>query len=275
MKQFFCLIAAAATALCAQAFKADTITVTSKKYLAEPMKVTVITPDSKNSDDQFPSLYLLNGHGGDYRAWGNIRKDLGEYADRYGMIMVMPSGMDSWYWDSPRNDGMQMESFITEILVPHIDNTYPTIQDRNKRAIMGLSMGGHGALYLAGRHSNMFGAAGSTSGGLDIRPFAKRWGMDKHLGDYEQNKEIWNQHTVARMAGKFRNANIALIIDCGTDDFFAKVNDMFHHSLQSLGVPHDYITRPGNHSQKYWANSLLYQLVFFNEFFNKPVQSNK
>jgi len=42
--------------------------------------------------------------------------------------------------------------------------------DRNHRAIMGHSMGGHDALFLALRHPVIFGAAGSMSGGVDIIP---------------------------------------------------------------------------------------------------------
>ena len=38
-----------------------------------------------------------------------------------------------------------------------------------------LSMGGHGALWNAIRHSDIFGAAGSMSGGVDIRPFPDNW----------------------------------------------------------------------------------------------------
>ena len=48
-------------------------------------------------------------------------------------------------------------------------------------------MGGHGALWLAIRHQDIFGAAGSTSGGVDIRPFPDNWDMKKQLGEYKNN----------------------------------------------------------------------------------------
>ena len=40
-------------------------------------------------------------------------------------------------------------------------------------------MGGHGAMWLGIRHKDVFGAAGSTSGGVDIRPFPQNWSMNK------------------------------------------------------------------------------------------------
>ena len=55
----------------------------------------------------------------------------------------------------------------------YIDGHYKTITDRKGRAITGLSMGGHGGLWTAIRHKDTFGACGSTSGGVDIRPFPK------------------------------------------------------------------------------------------------------
>ena len=33
------------------------------------------------------------------------------------------------------------------------------------------------------RHKDVFGAGGSTSGGVDIRPFPNNWEMKKQLGE--------------------------------------------------------------------------------------------
>lgn len=154
-------------------------------------------------------------------------------------------------------------------LVPYIDANFPTITDRSKRAITGLSMGGHGSLYLAGRHPEIFGNAGSMSGGVDIRPFPKSWKMAEWLGPYEENKELWDSHTVAGMLPQIKDANLNITFDCGADDFFAKVNDELHDAMLEQGIPHDYSSRPGKHTHTYWRNSILYHLLFFNENFNK------
>jgi enterochelin esterase-like enzyme len=52
------------------------------------------------------------------------------------------------------------KSDITQELLPYIDSHYPVIQHKDARAITGLSMGGHGALYLAIKHLDQFGVAG-------------------------------------------------------------------------------------------------------------------
>lgn len=268
MKKLILAAVAAILSLSASAFSTDTLTLKSSR-LPEPMRVTVITPEIAKQRDNLPVVYLLNGYGGDYRSWGIIRPDLGHYADHYGMVLVMPSGMDSWYWDSPEKPNLQMESFFVDELVPYITRNYPVSERRELRAINGLSMGGHGSLWLATRHPDIWGNAGSTSGGVDIVPFKEKWKMKQSLGTYDSNPERWAAHTVTNMVPQIKEANLNLIIDCGSEDFFSGVNADLHRKLLDAKVPHDYTSRPGVHNAKYWANSLLYTLLFFHENFKK------
>lgn len=253
--------------LSASAFRTDTITIKEYSYLPQAMKVTVITPDTQMPDEGYPSVYLLNGFGGDYKSWGIIRPDLGQLADRYGFVIVMPSGMDTWYWDAPANPKVKMESFFTDILVPHIDNNYPTDPRAEKRAITGLSMGGHGGLWLGIRHPDIWKNCGSTSGGVNIIPFPEKWKMKNALGAYSTNPDVWKNHTVINLVPEMKAGRNNIIFDCGSEDFFAKVNADLHQALLDAKIPHDYISRPGVHNAAYWANSLPYQLHYFSTKF--------
>ena len=62
--------------------------------------------------------------------------------------------------------------------------------------------------------------------------------------------------------------SFAIAFDCGESDFFIEVNRALHARLLSLGIDHDFTTRPGGHTDQYWSNSLDYQLLFFQKFFN-------
>lgn len=254
-----------------QAARIDSVRISSP-YLDEPNPVIIITPDAAAEDvsARFPTVYLLNGYSGDHRGWlYTLRPDLPKLADQYGMVIVMPHGRDSWYWDSPELPGMQMESFFTKELVPYIDANYPTVQSAEKRAISGLSMGGHGAMWLAMRHSDIWGNVGSMSGGVDIRPFPDSWKMKQRLGSKADHPERWEQHTVANLVPTLKPGQLNITFDCGTDDFFYPVNCALHESLAKAGIPHDFTSRPGAHTRQYWSNSILYHLLFFNEAFNK------
>lgn len=268
------LFAVAAVALLgsfgARAFNTDTVTVESAPYLETPMKVTVITPDGVGPvDGAFPTVYLLNGYGGDYGSWGIVRPDLGDLADQFGVVMVMPDGRDTWYFDSPVNPKVKMESFITEALVPYIDKNFPTVNAPEYRAITGLSMGGHGAYWLGLRHPDIWKNIGSTSGGLNFLPFTNRWKIAQALGEYKDNPDVWASHTVINLVPSMKPGTQNLIFDCGSEDFFAGVNNDFHQALLDAKIPHDYISRPGVHNRDYWNNALPYQLMFFSTKFGK------
>lgn len=265
MKKITLLLSSLVLAMSASAYRTETICLESKN-LPAPDSVLVIVPDAASAA-KCPSVYMLNGFGGDHRQWTMIRPDLGKYADLYGMVLVMPSGMDSWYWDAPADPQMQMETFITKELIPYIDSHYNTAADRDKRAVTGLSMGGHGAFWLAARHPELFSSAAAISGGVDIRPFKDNWKMKNRLGEKDKYPEQWEKHTVANMVPELKNGKLNLSIDCGADDFFAGVNKKLHEDLLAAGVPHDYTSRPGAHTFAYWKNAIIYQLLFFNEAF--------
>ena len=269
-RQFFTLLAGL---LClsgsvAQAAKVDTLSVRSN---AMNKNVTVLTvrPDKAVGGEKCPVIYLLHGHGGNAFTWMTIKPDLPQIADREGIIFVCPDGKNSWYWDSPVNPSYRYETFVAKELVNYIDANYPTIKDRTARAITGLSMGGHGAMWLSFRHKDIFGAAGSTSGGVDIRPFPNNWNMSEWLGKESENQEVWEKHTVINLVEHLKNGDLALIFDCGYSDFFFEVNNNFHEKLLKYKIDHDFIVRPGAHNGDYWRNSIDYQIVFFNKFFNR------
>ena len=252
--------------LSARAARIDTLSVESRK-MDRKIPVVVVVPEQALQGKQCPVLYLLHGYGGNEHYWLRIKPELSDMADRDGIMVVCPDGENSWFWDSLKNADSQFETFVSSELVSYIDKHYPTVCDRKGRAITGLSMGGHGGMWLSIRHKDVFGAGGSTSGGLDIRPFPDNWDMKKQLGEMKDNPEAWEQHTVITQLYSLKNGDLALIFDCGENDFFYGVNKAFHEELDKRGIFHDFIVRPGQHNDRYWRNALDYQWVFFRKFF--------
>ncbi|MCM1029653.1 MAG: esterase family protein [Pseudoflavonifractor sp.] len=253
------------TALTAAA-QADTITLSSP-LIPEPMRVTVARPDGPGP---FPTLYLLNGHGGNYRNWPGLI-DIDSLARTREWVVVCPSGMNSWYWDAPEEPEMKMESFFVEELVPAIDSLYPTIPSRESRAITGLSMGGHGALWLALRHPSIWANAGSTSGGVDIRPFPGSWNMKRWIGERDSFPDRWRDHTVRNLVETLPDSvltSVNITIDCGTSDFFYEVNCQLDSILSARRIPHSFATYPGRHDWRYWRGSIHPQLERFARAFD-------
>ena len=253
----------------AQAGQVDTIQVFSAS-MNKNIKTCVIVPDNyKKSKKKFPVVYLLHGYSGNYATWVKSFKEVSQQVDRYGFIAIGVDGnYSSWYFNSPIDPTFKYETYIIDELVPFIDKKYKTIASREGRAISGLSMGGHGSLYLSLKHQDVFGAAGSMSGGVDIRPFSEKWDIKNRLGAITDFPENWEKNTVVNLIELNQNNNLKLIIDCGVDDFFIDVNRELHQKMLALKIDHDYIERPGKHNIDYWENSLKFQLLFFYNFFH-------
>jgi len=255
---------------CCFAAKVDTVSVFSNSMLKN-IKSSVVTPDGYDITKKYPVVYLLHGYSGSYKDW--IKDSVSEnLADRYNIIIVCPDGgFNSWYFDSPIEKSSQYETHITKELIPWIDKNYSTIANKAGRGISGLSMGGHGALYLAFRHQDLFGTAGSMSGGVDIRPFPDNWEIKKQLGNYKDNQLIWKENTIVNMLHLLTPNSLALIIDCGTADFFYKLNCELHEKMLNMNISHTFISRSGTHDWNYWKNAVKYHILFMSEFFEHNI----
>ncbi|MNS56134.1 Diacylglycerol acyltransferase/mycolyltransferase Ag85B precursor [compost metagenome] len=201
-------------------------------------------------------------------------KDL---ADQYDIIIVMPEGETfSFYLDSPVNRESQFETYITKEVIQKIDQTYRTIHEKKGRVITGLSMGGHGALYLATKHPDLYAAAGSMSGAVDMGTM-KNMGVDAPeridklmepvFGPQGAPQEVYAAHAVLNMVDKMKANALSLIIDCGVDDFLIGPNRELHRRLVYSKVSHEYTERPGAHTWEYWENALPYHALFFSKIF--------
>ncbi|MDE6461371.1 MAG: esterase family protein [Muribaculaceae bacterium] len=229
----------------------------------------VILPEGYDHTQRYPVIYLLHGHGGNYNSWlRQVKPELPHIASHHKIIMVCPDGATSWYWDSPVDPSIRYETYVARELTGAIDSLYSTVTSPAGRAITGFSMGGHGALWLGLRHQDTFGACGATSGGVDIRPFPDSWNMKRSLGEYHEHPEVWDSHTVINQLHLYR-PGLAVIVDCGTEDFFYRVNERLHAEMLYRNIPHEYITRPGAHNSEYWSNSIDNQITFFTKFFNR------
>ncbi|MFC1692115.1 alpha/beta hydrolase [Candidatus Latescibacterota bacterium] len=127
-----------------------------------------------NPDKRYPVIYLLHGYYDDPLIWtktrniSNICNTLIEHEAIQSMIIVMPNAknkyLGSWYTNS--SVAGNWEDFITQNLVAYVDSTYQTIPQSASRGIAGHSMGGYGAMKLAMKHPDIYGAVYSLSGVL-------------------------------------------------------------------------------------------------------------
>lgn len=262
------------------AAKVDTLEIYSTA-MDKTYKAAVVLPNSyAKSKANYPVVYLLHGAYGHFRDWLKSTPDkmlLHNLADQYNIIIVTPEGENfSFYLDSPVNKESQFETYVTKEVIQKIDKSYRTIAEKKGRVITGLSMGGHGALYLSTKHPELFSAAGSMSGAVDMGGIRNRDTpekinklMEPVFGPEGASQEVYDSHAVLGMVDKIKNNNLELIIDCGVDDFLIEPNRELHRRMVYAKVNHDYIERPGAHTWEYWENALPYHILFFDKIFKK------
>lgn len=239
------------------------------------LHATVVVPDSyREGNKNYSTVYLLHGWSGNDKDWTN-KTQVAALADDYQLILVMPDGdYDKWYINSPVLAKSNYEKYIGSDVPSYIDKNFRTIAAKDGRAITGLSMGGFGALNVVLNYPDTFGAAGSMSGGVDPRDYAKNWGLEKVFGDAVSNAKFWNEKAIINNAHQFINLNIPIFIECGVDDFFIEPNRELHQRLLDLRIKHTYQEGPGGHTWDYWGNAIKYQLLFMKNALEKE-QANK
>ena len=241
--------------------KIDSITYRSKT-VGTTRKAIIYTPPGFSSKKKYPVLYLLHGIGGDEKEWlrgANPQVILDNlYAENkiQPMIVVMPNGRamkDDRAVGNPF-DSVKVKAFATfekdllNDLIPYIEKKYPTLTDRDNRAIAGLSMGGGQSLNFGLGNLDKF----AWIGGFSSAPNTKA--PEELIPDPE------------RVRKKIK----MLWISCGTSDGLIRISKRTHDYLYVNNVPNIYYIEPGVHDFKVWKNGLY----MFSQLIFKPVDSS-
>ncbi len=226
----------------------------------------IYTPNQKFSTEKTAIIILLHGYGGDYKQWSNII-DLQEYANKYNFTIVCPDGgKDSWYFDSPLQKDSKFESFFIKDYLPYLKENFKI--DTNAIFISGLSMGGHGAMYLFLRNPNLFASAGSTSGTLDLHASGLKYSsLSNRLGEYNTNNKVFDEYSAINQLENIKFTKKPIIFDCGNKDHLYQANKDFKETCDSLYVNAFYFSLPGRHNRQYWKKSIAWHFLFFDRIY--------
>lgn len=139
--------------------------------------VIVYTPPGyEESGEAYTSVYCLTGFTGRGKMLLNdaaFTPNLAERMDKLinsglikPMIAVMPDCFTYYGGSQYINSAAtgNYEDYLTQEIVPFVDESFRTIKSRDARAVMGKSSGGYGSLVMGIRHSDIFGLICSTSG---------------------------------------------------------------------------------------------------------------
>jgi enterochelin esterase family protein len=142
---------------------------------------------------------------------------------------------------APLINFQDFENVVLNDLIPSIDAAYRTLDNRDHRAMAGLSMGGMQTLHIALRHLDKFAYIGSFSGpplsGFDL--------MTSYDGVFAD-------------AAVFNRKVRLLWLGAGSaEERFATAIQNMHEALNQAGIRHVIFESPGTaHEWQTWRRSL-------------------
>ena len=169
-------------------------------------------------------------------------------------VWVAVANFKGWYAD--RKDGrFPYARFLLEELVPALETRYLAGGSPSNRAVAGLSMGGFGALNLAGR-TGAFGRTLALSPALVEPPFKGSWFIRRSLQrTFDASPEAFAPWNPWRHLGGRTDLRLA----CGTADKYglAPVTETFARLRREAGLPVAVELRPGGHDWATWTPMIL------------------
>jgi len=227
--------------------------------LQRDIRYRVILPRNLRNGRRFPVVYLLHGGGGDFREWSND-SNVGDFAEK-GLILVMPEGESSYYTNSVDRPGDRFEDYIVRDVVAEVEAKFPV--DESRRAIVGVSMGGFGAIKLALKHPDLYRFVGALSPAIDVpsRPFSiKRVSQYRHHASIfgawgSQARQANDPFVLARKADPDQTPFI--YATCGEQEGLLPSNRRFAALLAERKFHYEFHDGPGTHDWNQWNHRLV------------------
>lgn len=229
--------------------------------------VTLFVPPAARGVRDLPIVTLLHGVHGSHWAWalkGRAHLTAARLIAAGALppvALLMPSdglsGDGSGYVPQA---GLDAERWIVEDVPALARQLVEGCTERSPLLMAGLSMGGFGALRMAGKYPQRVTAAAALSAVTEVMQLQSFM---------EESTEGWSalpadRSVIAALTGA-SGPLPPLRIDCGEDDPLLDANRALHHALRQAGVSHLYAESPGGHDWPYWARTLADTLIFFGD----------
>lgn len=217
------------------------------KALEKQREAWVYTPPGyeASAEKTYPLLVLQHGSGDRHETWVKhgkahwILDNLIAQGKVKPMIVLMtdghPIGMVPREMADKRAESLAAyQKELMEDALPLVEEHYRVSQEREQRAIAGLSMGGWQALSTGMNHLERFAWIGSFSGAVDETEI--QTALQDAPGTNARLKLLW--------------------IACGDKDFLLDRNTQLITTLKAKGLQHEWHLTAGDHSWPVWRDYL-------------------
>ncbi len=219
---------------------------TPNPYYARPTKLMVV----------------LNGYTHNNLEW-LMHTNIVDVARKYNVAVFLPSGENCFYTNCEGcND--HFADYVGDELVHYVVERFGLSADRGDHYVMGLSMGGFGALHTGLAYPQNFSKIAAFSSALILHEVAKLHPGDSNAGgDYAYYSRVFGKPEDVLTSNDNPEQLILnmladgtkipdLYLACGNEDFLLEPNLALVEFLKKNNVPHIYHQSPGGHDYNFW-----------------------
>ena len=225
--------------------------------------------DYYETDEKYPTLYLLHGARGNELSWivkGNILSHIDSLVSDGKMkksIVVFPN-MNQYNDDKDfgksrlkgameslfETDGKVESAFVKDV-VTTVDSVYRTIPDKEHRAIAGLSIGAMQSMHISANSPDTFGYIGLFSS--MIHPVLRK-----------SDSSVFYKKFRSKLKSQFSPPPRLYAIMIGKRDFYYTRMKSFTRYLRRSGYPYEIFITKGGHQ---WNNWKIFADIFMQKLF--------
>lgn len=224
----------------------------------------VVLPDGGDLKE-VPVVYLLHGLSDNCTAWCRYTS-IERYARDKGVAVIMPEAQRSFYTDMAL--GLRYQTFLQRELPKICGHLFGLPTDREKNYIMGLSMGGYGALKCALTSPDQYIGCASFSAVTEISAKVEE-SEGSQRGEFQA---IFGPALRVPPEAALKNLLMArspeelprFFVTCGEQDDLYPENCRFAAALAERGCDVRFLHWEGVHSWDFWDRSVE---MAFHEFF--------
>lgn len=237
----------------------------------------IYLPKGYVNGDEKRTLIVLHGYGQNMKSWEQ-NSDIEGFANKYGFALVCPDMGKTLYETSyypettvkwaPLPGG----KFVAEALIKFLRDNFNLANVREKTGILGLSTGARGAVILAAKYPDRFGAAAGLSGDYDPTIMTNDRLLISIYGPHDKFEDRWEKDaSVLYHAEGLKNTPVYL--SHGSKDMVVSSEQSMIMAIRLKqlqkdfgGYPIVFKEKKGKlHDWGFWAYSLSEMMGFFDE----------
>lgn len=227
-----------------------------------------VLPDTGNLWER-PVIYLLHGLTDNCTGWQRFT-GAERYARSANAALIMPEVQRSFYTDMAA--GPNYFEYVSEELPSFCQRTFGLSAKKELNYVMGLSMGGYGALKCALRRPEQYSGCAAFSSVTNVTDYISRAKKQSRallreapalFGCGQTALENDDLFLLSEKAAKQKKTLPRLFLTCGEQDPLFVMNQAFRDHLFALDIPFEFRCWQGAHSWDFWDESLRQAIGFF------------